>query len=478
MPSQTIDNEIILLIEEIRMEKNIDKKKQLVKRLRELMNRKKHNITSRRILKRKEIKLPIAKEVREIVEKTRMQPQQQTYKQIVGEELNKIKSLEVDLEKAKKSGNNQEVKKIEDEINKNKLTLQMFKEGEKQQQPAEEIVAELKEVLKVIPGDEKSLENYIKATISNQNLTERKQKQKISQAMGRYDNSLTGDLYKGSKKKKYDEIMKKLKEPKQNDQQLESKQDDDERLPPPPRRKPSLPSKQKSIPSPPPTPPPLSDEESEPDPGAALASVFASASVPKGQGRRVKYRGGAASMSDYLSTFSNIPGFSQAMGMLPIVGPLASVFGSLGQTGSKVASNAMRGKGVQMRGCGVPGIGDLASMVGQDLNSAFNVFKDFKGMFGGKRIMGMGTRRDIKSVTYNDYMNKLYSIADMGKRRDIVNMKNVEEFNNRIQAKENAEQQNAVYQLLYNKLLEERQDKSLQEDTINKLGDKKKRILL
>ena len=57
-------------------------------------------------------------------------------------------------------------------------------------------------------------------------------------------------------------------------------------------------------------------------------------------------------------------------------------------------------------------------------------------------------------------------------------MKNVEEFNNRIQAKENAEQQNAVYQLLYNKLLEERQDKSLQEDTINKLGDKKKRILL
>ena len=174
----------------------------------------------------------------------------------------------------------------------------------------------------------------------------------------------------------------------------------------------------------------------------------------------------------------NIPGFSQAMGMLPIVGPLASVFGSLGQTGSKVASNAMRGKGVQMRGCGVPGIGDLASMVGQDLNSAFNVFKDFKGMFGGKRIMGMGTRRDIKSVTYNDYMNKLYSIADMGKRRDIVNMKNVEEFNNRIQAKENAEQQNAVYQLLYNKLLEERQDKSLQEDTINKLGDKKKRILL
>jgi hypothetical protein len=453
MPSQTIDNEIILLIEEIRMEKNIDKKKQLVKRLRELMNRKKHNITSRRILKRKEIKLPIAKEVREIVEKTRMQPQQQTYKQIVGEELNKIKSLEVDLEKAKKSGNNQVVKQLEDEINKNKLTLQMFKDGRKQQQAPEEVVEELKEVLKVIPNDEKSLINYIKATNNNKSLDERKKRQNISQAMGRYDKSLTGNLDKGEKKKKYDEIMKKLKEPKQNVQQLESKQDDDELLPPPP---------------------PLSDEESEPDSNAASAS----ASIPKGQGRRVKYRGGAASMSDYLSTFSNIPGFSQAMGMLPIVGPLASVFGSLGQTGSKVASNAMRGKGVQMRGCGVPGIGDLASMVGQDLNSAFNVFKDFKGMFGGKRIMGMGTRRDIKSITYNDYMNKLYSIADMGKRRDIVNMKNVEEFNNRIQAKENAEQQNAVYQLLYNKLLEERQDKSLQEDTINKLGDKKKRILL
>ena len=60
MPPLSLDNEIILLIEEIRTEQNVDRKKLLVKRLRKLMNKKKHNITSKRILKSKEITLPIS----------------------------------------------------------------------------------------------------------------------------------------------------------------------------------------------------------------------------------------------------------------------------------------------------------------------------------------------------------------------------------------------------------------------------------
>jgi len=472
MPPLSLDNEIILLIEEIRTEQNVDKKKSLVKRLRELMNKKKNKITSKRILRRKEIKLPIAEQVRSVIDKSKSfsNIDASGYNKVISSSKVKLENLNKELKSAKASQNMQQVDEITRNISTEKAVIDMMKINEKDKIPLDRSVDELRSLLEInqdknISARQKLKEFIVKVDQNVAGRTAESRKRMISSAITRYDPSYKGSIDKGKKKQFFDELIQEIGLeffPEQSGSEMgdEMKQEQEQEF----KSDDEIPQLI-NVPKVPQLPLQPYINWSEDDETSPI-----SASVKKGLG---KYKGGA-SVSDYLSTFSNIPGFSQAMGMLPIVGPMASVFGALGQTGSKVASNAMRGKGVQqMKGCGVPGIGDLASMVGQDLNSAFNVFKDFKGM------IGLGRRRDIKSVSHNDYIKNLYNMADVKKLKEMVNMKNIENFNNQVLAKENAEQQNAVYQLLYNKLLSERQDKNLQEEVIkNQQSNKKKRILL
>jgi len=120
-----------------------------------------------------------------------------------------------------------------------------------------------------------------------------------------------------------------------------------------------------------------SDEEDKP-----LVNLLPEPDESKGHGKRRgrKPRGGAG-IGDYLSTIGHLPGLSQALNMVPVIGPMLGVASSLGQTGAKLASQGMK----------------EASNNGEKISGFSGLLGPLKSMFGfGKMKRGGGHFGDFK----------------------------------------------------------------------------------
>ena len=123
-----------------------------------------------------------------------------------------------------------------------------------------------------------------------------------------------------------------------------------------------------------------SDEEKEEE-EKPLINLFPDESNGQGKRRGRKPRGGAG-IGDYLSTIGHLPGLSQALNMVPVIGPMLGVASSLGQTGAKLASQGMK----------------EASNNGEKISGFSGLLGPLKSMFGfGKMKRGGGPFKNFKN---------------------------------------------------------------------------------
>jgi hypothetical protein len=252
-----------------------------------------------------------------------------------------------------------------------------------------------------------------------------------------------------------------------------------------------------------------------------------------GKQKRRKVKGGAG-IEDYLSFFGNIPGGSQALSMIPGFGSILSPVFDLAQSASKIGSEIGKqikgspekmsgdalsslspmksllpfslpfgkGKMKKMKGGNISGMfnkvgeltpqlsgviqkapgayGTLGALGNSQLGSISRVFGDIFSRFGlGKKpkrkVKGCGAvsmrGQDIPFSWYNEELttNNIVGRKLMKSKEEMVTVRN---FNQALNEKANIDQQNAVNQLMYAKLMYD-VDKIQQEQKAEKENKRK-----
>jgi hypothetical protein len=525
-----IDEKIALLVEELRKEKNVSRRKEIAKEIKMLIKQK--NMKINRAIPRHKVnigKTPIQKEVEEAtkVQLKSASATAQTYKVLLSDNNYKLQNIDKSIKQAEQAGDNKKAQSLKQEKENVIVANELLREGEKQGIPAEVVVKNIEKELKVKPGDMQSLMNFIEYTNKNP-VGDSNVRKGIAISKFAPELSGPGKKLKAKRQSLLQEIEAHLNEQKQEPKQeqsphsasvdLEIKEQSEperENLATPETlekfkkrviiankinerlreveeqlMESNLPEKKiikilnkvgNKI---------LEQYKEQLLPQLRLSNIINPFQSPEqeilaledysGNGK-VKYRGGGASLADYLSTFSNIPGLGNMFNQIPGVGSVLSPIANLGQTGAKITSMFLKDK---TKGAGVPGVGDLVSMVGSDVGSSFNVLKDLMGMFG----LGLGKPRNIIKGRGRNYTNnfpilhqswlddekEIMSIVGRKKQESISQMQRVNEFNNALLAKQNAEQQNAVNQLMYSKLIEELHQKNLQEEKLRDMNKSNK----
>jgi hypothetical protein len=239
-----------------------------------------------------------------------------------------------------------------------------------------------------------------------------------------------------------------------------------------------------------------------------------SATIPSGEGKRKRKVKGGAGFEDYLSFFGNIPGGSQALSMIPGFGSVLAPVFDLAQSASKIGSEIgkqVKGSPEKMSGDALSSLSPMKSLLpfklpfgngkrktkGGNISGMFNqvgeltpqlsgviskapgaygtlgalgnsqlgsisrVFGDIFSRFG----LGKKPKRNIKgcgavsmqgqNIPLSNYNQDLTTKGIINNRlaKAKGQMAEVQKFNRSLNQKANVDQQNAVSQLFYTKLM-------------------------
>jgi hypothetical protein len=396
----SITEQINLLVKQIQVETNEKKKASLKRQLAKLLNKLKDRKPRVRsaLGRHREINTGIIEGVEKLTGPILQQYKTETdrYKELIEDTQDAIEELEKLRDQAKLNGDRGLQKEIEDKIDNEAYAREAIDNAYQNNVPVDEVYNHLTKLSSIKSGDDASFRAFIEPEFKRNPLSS-----SLGKAVGYYKPELRGP----KKQKERREFLEAYRQGLQN---------------PPPSEE---------------VPPPLEQKE---DQSNATA-------IPAGEGKRKrKVKGGAAGIEDWLSVLGNIPGGSQALGLIPVVGPMASVLGSLGQSGAKVGSEIGKqatgnpekmslsglsglkgifgfGKGRKSKGCGVvnniqdfegAGLGDLFSGIGGLTGPLSGLIGKLPGAYGQLGSLG-NSQVGSASRVFGDVFGKM----GMGKRK-------------------------------------------------------------
>lgn len=329
----SINEQIKMLVEQIKNEKNAKKKASLRRQLNKLLNKSKQPRLRSDVRTPREINTGIREEVEKLVNPILAQAKSENdrYKELIQDREDNINELQRQREEAVINGDEGKVEQIDQAIEEEASGKLAIETAQASNVPVDDVPKLLVKLSSVKAGDEGSFRAFIQQEYSSN-----PQSPFLAKAAVRFNPQLKGNTprLKALRKQEVERVRQLEEEQKEQGfpsevqyQQLKSFADMT-----PQEREEQQERFRREFPN------VFSDEDYARAREIAEANDQANATA-LGEGKRKrKVKGGGAGLEDWLSVLGNIPGGSQALGLVPVVGPMLSTMGALGQSGARVGS--------------------------------------------------------------------------------------------------------------------------------------------
>jgi hypothetical protein len=337
-----INEQIKMLVEQIKNERNAKKKASLRRQLNKLLNKSKQPRIRSGIRTPREINTGIREEVEKLVNPILAQAKSENdrYKELIQDREDNINELQRQREEAVVNGDEGKVEQIDQAIEEEASGKLAIETAQASNVPVDDVPKLLIKLSSVKAGDEGSFRAFVQQEYSSN-----PQSPFLAKAVVRFNPVLKGNTPR----------LKALRK-----QEVERV-----------RQIPEEEAKQQS-----------GTDEEEPNQSNATA-------LGEGKKRGRKVKGGGAGFEDWLSVLGNIPGGSQALGLVPVVGPMLSTMGALGQSGARVGSE----------------LGKQAT--GNPEKMSLSGLSGLKGIFGfGKNDYSGCSQADIEGAGLGDFLKE------------------------------------------------------------------------
>ena len=337
-----INEQIKMLVEQIKYERNAKKKASLRRQLNKLLNKTKQPTIRSGIRGYREINTGIKEEVEKLVNPILAQAKSENdrYKELIQDREDAINELQRQREEAVFEGDRGKVSEIDKAIEEQAIGKLDIETAQASNVPVDEVPKLIIKLSSVKAGQLDTVKSFI-----DQEYATNPMSPFLAKAVIRFNPALRGDTPKFRALRK---------------QEIE-------RIRQIPEEAPIL----------------SGTEEVKEDQSNATA-------LPAGEGRRRrKVKGGGAGFEDWLSVLGNIPGGSQALGLIPVVGPALATMGALGQSGAKIGSE----------------LGKQAT--GNPEKMSLSGLSGLKGIFGfGKNDYSGCSQADFEGAGLGDFLKE------------------------------------------------------------------------